>query len=395
MTVRSYAHLILFLFFATYVSVLMVAPFPHRELVLHALEGGLVGALADWFAVTALFRRPLGIPFPHSAIIVRKQRAIAEQFGMFVEEKFLHRDVIAQKLLKLSISKYVARFLQDGTYREQVSVLIAKSMLALRTVFFTPALVGVVSKGVTDAIRSYSLDHLLTVIKSIVTTEQYFHPLSEKLIQGISRILEDEKDEIRTRVKKSLPWFVPSFIDEKLYEMLIKGMRSFMQEIAGDTHHPFRTKLREKLTTFVTSPESRSMLDGIRQQLLSSPQWVSFLEELMLAVKEKDITPQQEALLAAALDEFLASMSHALLEHQAALGRVESMLQDLLLTTSQYGKHLVRELITDTLNSWDSKTLVSSIEESIGEDLQYIRINGTVLGALLGAMLYLLQQFVV
>jgi uncharacterized membrane-anchored protein YjiN (DUF445 family) len=115
----------------------------------------------------------------------------------------------------------------------------------------------------------------------------------------------------------------------------------------------------------------------------------------MLAVKEKDITPQQEALLAAALDEFLASMSHALLEHQAALGRVESMLQDLLLTTSQYGKHLVRELITDTLNSWDSKTLVSSIEESIGEDLQYIRINGTVLGALLGAMLYLLQQFVV
>jgi uncharacterized membrane-anchored protein YjiN (DUF445 family) len=393
MSARLIAHLLLITFGIAFILVHLLPPFEQKEFIIHCLEGGLIGALADWFAVTALFRRPLGIPFPHSAIIIRKQKAIAAHFGLFVEEKFLHKDVIASKLSNQKIAIHIGRFLKDNEYRSKASTIIGKSILTLRTFLFSPVLVAVVSKGITDSLRSYSLVHLLTILKNIFSKDEYFNPLADKLMRGLSKLLEDEKEEIRNRVKKSLPWFLPSFVDDKLYELLINGMKSFVTEIQMDSAHPFRRKLREKLINFAESPSSLSLLEKIRNELLDSNQWQSFLTEFFITAKEKQISIEKEEIFIEAINDFLMHLSTSLLEHGNALSTLEETLKDVIITFSQYGKSFVRDLITDTLNSWDVKTLVSSIEGSIGEDLQYIRINGTVLGLVLGGVFFILRTF--
>ena len=400
LTVRTAAHLLLLIFVAgflfTHSQYFQSLSVSYSPIWQHFFEGGLVGALADWFAVTALFRRPLGIPFPHSAIIVQKQEVIAKQFGVFVEERFLSPEVVSAKIATVNLANITAEFLENDDKRNALASTFGGLIYSLKSLLLSPSLVGLVSKGITDSLRFASFKSLQEALRNVLFKSQNFEPLLDRALKAAQKFIGEEKESLRQRVKSSMPWFVPSFIDDKLYEMLISGIIAWIAEIQSNPAHPFRAKIKEKLEGYVSSDASRVMLENLKNDLLDSKDWQEFLESFFRGITSDETNGTSEEkyskLFCGYISQMLFDVKQKLKTDTVFQQNFQTIAQQCIITVAGSGRGIIGSLITETLQGWDTKTLVSSIEGSIGADLQYIRINGTVLGSVLGVVLYCIGE---
>jgi len=363
-------------------------------------EAAMVGGLADWFAVTALFRHPLGLPIPHTAIIPRNKDRIGETLANFIRENFLVPSVVARRMQRLDVASAVGRFLQtpagEGTrIRAGASRLIADVFESLDD----ERLGGIVKNAISTRLRNMEVAPLLGHALASAINEDRHVPMLEAAIRWTARALDANEPLIRDMVRKKANWVLKlAGLDAKLADAVMDGLRKLTVEMSTDPAHPVRQKVEEALAQLAndlqTKPETRERVEAIKEQLLDNQSVSLWLDTLWQRGREAIIKSARnpDAVLAGKLGEILRSMGGTLEKDPRIRAAINQFARRTVVgLSSSYGGSMVK-LVSETVRGWDAQTVTNRLEAAVGRDLQYIRINGTLVGGLVGVVLYLVDQ---
>jgi len=382
-----------------YVARTFEAHFPWLAYVKAFAEAAMVGGLADWFAVTALFRHPLGLPIPHTAIIPRNKDRIGEALANFLKENFLIPSVVARRMRNIDVAGATGRFLQtpagEGTrIRAGASRLIADVFEGLDD----ERLGGIVKGAISTRLRKAEVSPLLGHALASAINEDRHVPMLEATIRWSARALDANEPLIREMVHKKANWALKlAGLDAKLADAIIKGLRKLTAEMSTDPAHPVRIKVEEALVQLAndlqTRPETRERVEAIKEQLLDNQSVSLWLDTLWQKGREAVIRAARnpDAVLAGKLGEILKSMGSTLEKDPRIHVAINRFARRAAVGMSaSYGSSIVK-LVSETVRGWDARTVTARLEAAVGRDLQYIRINGTLVGGLVGLILHALD----
>jgi uncharacterized membrane-anchored protein YjiN (DUF445 family) len=362
-------------------------------------EAAMVGGLADWFAVTALFRHPLGLPIPHTAIIPRNKDRIGEALANFLKENFLIPSVVGRRMRNIDVAGVTGRFLQtpagEGTrIRAGASRLIADIFESLDD----ERLGGIVKGAISTRLRKMEVSPLIGHALASAINEERHVPMLEAAIRWTARALDANEQLIRGMVKKKANWVLKlAGLDAKLADAIIDGLKKLTTEMSTDPAHPVRIKVEEALAQLAndlqTRPETRARVEAIKEQLLDNQSVSLWLETLWQKGREAIIRAARnpDAVLAGKLGEVLKSMGSTLESDRRIRAAINQFARRAVVgMAASYGSSIVK-LVSETVRGWDARTVTNRLEAAVGRDLQYIRINGTIVGGLVGLILHLLD----
>ena len=362
-------------------------------------EAAMVGGLADWFAVTALFRHPLGLPIPHTAIIPRNKDRIGEALANFLKQNFLVAPVVARRMRHIDVAGAVGRFLQapqgeETRIRRGASRLIADLFESLDD----ERLGGLVKTSIANRIRKMEVSPLLGHALASAINEDRHVPMLEAAIRWTARALDANEGLIRDMVHKRANWVLKlAGLDAKLADAIVDGLRKLSADMHTDPAHPVRIKIEEALADLAndlqTKPETREKVEEIKQQLLDNSSVSMWLDTLWQKGREAIIRAARnpDAAMAGKLGDVLKSMGESL-ENDPRLKSAINMFvrRSVSGMAASYGGSIVK-LVSETVRRWDAQTITDRLETTVGRDLQYIRINGTLVGGMVGLILHALD----
>ncbi|WP_449408779.1 DUF445 domain-containing protein [Microbacterium maritypicum] len=359
-----------------------------------AAEGGMVGALADWFAVTALFRRPLGLPIPHTAIIPSRKDEIGRSLGEFVETNFLEGEVVRTKLSSTAIAQRAGEWLREPAHAERVA--------AEGSTIATAVLNALSDDDVRDLITDLAREHLVSPewgppagawLEKIVEADAH-HGAVDLAADSIGRWLDANAASFSGLISRRLPGWVPKlahrFVDDTAYNEAVK----FVRAVQADPRHPARLAVDGYLSRLADSlqhdPATRAKLENAKASLFDSPRVGALAAEAWNTAKNGLLTaladPQSGLRTRAA--QALQEVGERLTTDAALQRRVDTWVSDAAVFLVDRYRHDIASIITDTVERWDPAETTEKIELMVGRDLQYIRLNGTVVGALAGLAIF-------
>lgn len=363
-----------------------------------AAEGGMVGALADWFAVTALFRRPLGLPIPHTAIIPNRKDEIGRTLGEFVETNFLAADVVRTKLSTTAIARRAGEWLREEPHAERVA--------AEGATIATAVLNALSDDDVRDLLTDLAREHLVAPewgppagawLEKIVESEAH-HGAVDLAADSIERWLEANATSFTGLVSRRLPGWVPKlahrFVDDTVYNEALK----FVRAVQADPHHPARLAVDGYLARLADAlqndPATRAKLENAKASLFDSPRVGALAAEAWNTAKNGLLTSlaDPESGLRSRAVQALQEVGERLTTDAALQRRVDTWVSDAAVFLVERYRHDIASIITDTVERWDPAETTEKIELMVGRDLQYIRLNGTVVGALAGLAIFTLAH---
>jgi uncharacterized membrane-anchored protein YjiN (DUF445 family) len=367
---------------------------PALAYVRAAAEGGMVGALADWFAVTALFRHPLGIPIPHTAIIPNRKDEIGRTLGEFVETEFLRGDVVRTKLEATAISAKLGEWLSDPAHAERVA--------AEASVMASGVLQALSDDDVQGVIEDLAREHLISPewgpplgawLGRIVESGAH-HGAVDMAVDTIGAWLEANRAAFTGLVSRRLPSWVPSvasrLVDDTVYNEAVK----FVATVRADADHPARHAIdgyldrlaenlqRDPATIGRLEDAKATMFDSPRVRELAAEAWNTAKAGLLSSLADPDSGLRRRASTA------LVEIGERLTTDAALQRRVDGWVTDAAVFLVDRYRHDIASIITDTVEKWDPAETTEKIELMVGRDLQYIRLNGTIVGALAGLAIF-------
>jgi uncharacterized membrane-anchored protein YjiN (DUF445 family) len=360
-------------------------------------EAAMVGGLADWFAVTALFRHPLGLPIPHTAIIPRNKDRIGEALARFIQENFLIPSVVARRMRNIDVAGAVGHFLQSPSQEEQSRIRAGASRL-IADMFESlddERLGGIIK---ASRLRRTEISPLLGHALASAINEDRHVPMLEAAIRWMARALDANEPLIREMVHKKANWVLKlAGLDAKLADAIIDGLKKLTTEMSEDPAHPVRVKVEEALAQLAndlqSKPETRERVEAMKEQLLDNRSINLWLDTLWQKGREAIIKAARnpDAVMAGKLGEVLKSMGGTLEKDARIRSAINQFARRAVVgMAASYGGSIVK-LVSETIRGWDARTVTDRLEGAVGRDLQYIRINGTIVGGLVGLILHVID----
>jgi uncharacterized membrane-anchored protein YjiN (DUF445 family) len=358
-------------------------------------EAALVGGLADWFAVTALFRRPLGLPIPHTAIIPEKKDRLGDALGEFVERNFLSPEVVAAKLGDIDFSGVLAAWLSDRTRSGALAGEIAGLLPRLLDGLGEEPMRRFVHETFAEAMRRIDMAPLAAEVLDTLTAHERHQELMDELLVQAERLLRDAEPEIRGRVRAKTAWLWKKLgVDEKIADRLIEAAEEALAEIGRDPSHAWRQRftriIREYIQALRESDEYRQRAERFKDAVLAHPGLSQYLGAVWDEVRHRvrNDAARGDSRIRAGLESILAELGEALRREAPVRDALNRWVRAVLTELVRTRRNEVASLISGTVRRWDAGTLSGKIERAIGRDLQYIRINGTLIGGLVGLVLH-------
>ncbi|MET0252008.1 MAG: DUF445 domain-containing protein [Novosphingobium sp.] len=372
---------------------------PAWGFVLAFAEAGMVGGMADWFAVTALFRHPLGLPIPHTAIIPVNKNRIADTMALFLQDNFLTPPVIARRIRAMNVAAALGGFLADprggeegeSRLRAGVANLVGDVLESLDQ----EKLGGIVKGALRHQLERVELAPLLGQLLGAAIADNRHMPLFEDFIRWAGAALEENEALLREMIHRRANALLRlTKLDETVANAVLDGLYKLLAETVIVPDHPVRRKIEEGLDSLayrlVHDPELQQRVEAFKLEVLANPAFTRWLE----AMWERG----RAALLRVARDPdgaLSGQLGHTLAELGFALQRDERLQllvnrfarRTLVGTASRYGGQIVR-LVSETVRRWDARTVTDRIESAVGRDLQFIRVNGTLVGGLVGVAIH-------
>ncbi|MER8231986.1 DUF445 domain-containing protein [Streptomyces sp. NPDC094049] len=373
---------------------------PWAGYVAAAAEAGMVGALADWFAVTALFRHPLGLPIPHTAIIPKKKDQLGASLGSFVGENFLSADVVRGRLAALAIGRRLGGWLADPAHADRVTAEASTALRGALTVLRDSDVQAVVGEAITRRAESAEIAPGLGKTLEKVVSDGAHHRAVDLICTRAHDWLVTHGDSVMDAVQGGAPGWTPRFVDKRIGERVYKELLRFVTEMRDMPAHPARGAIDRFLTDFAADlqadTDTRARVERLKSELLARPEvqdiiasaWSS-VRNLIIAAAEDDRS--QLRLRARAS---LISLGKRLATDTRLQTKVDGWAEDAAAYLVTTYRAEITSLITDTVAGWDATQTSKKIEANIGRDLQFIRINGTVVGALAGLLIYTVSHAV-
>lgn len=361
-----------------------------------AAEGAMVGALADWFAVTALFRHPLGLPIPHTAIIPRRKDAIGASIGRFVQDNFLTEEVLVGRLRAAGMAARLGTWLARPEVAGRVAHVLAGGVAGVLRVVNDADVQALIERSVVSRIETTKAAPALGRVLGAVLVGRRRRETLFALVQMVAQLIVDNQEGIRQKIAAASPWWMPRGVDRTIYMRLVETVAGTLTELGRDPDHPLNTQFDAVVERFVerlqTDEELIARGEEYKADLLTHPivrdVTASLWQDAKAALLEQ--SAQDDSALREAIGRAVVRLGE-LLERDAALaakvnGWVEAAV---LYAAREYGDE-GGELIAHTVSRWDAETTSRRIELQVGRDLQFIRINGTVVGGLAGLGIYAL-----
>jgi uncharacterized membrane-anchored protein YjiN (DUF445 family) len=360
-------------------------------------EAAMVGGLADWFAVTALFRHPLGLPIPHTAIVPRNKDRIGDTLAQFLRDNFLIPRVVARRMQRVDVAGAAGRWLaspkgaSEGRLRRGASRLAADMLESLDQ----ERLGGMVRATLAQRLRSLEISPLLGNALSAAIADNRHVPLLDGIIKWAAKVLSANEPVIRAMVHERagslMRW---TGLDETLANKIIAGLDGMIQDMASQPDHPLRAKAEEGLAQLAHDlqfdPVMRERVEGFKAEMLDNPAladwWQGIWEQMRGAMLK--IARDPDAMMAGRFGEALHQLGVTLQEDPELANTINRFARRAAVgTAADYGDAIVR-LVSETVRGWDAQTITRRLENAVGRDLQYIRINGTLVGGLVGLVIH-------
>ncbi len=361
-------------------------------------EAAMVGGLADWFAVTALFRHPLNVPIPHTAIIPSRKDQIGRSLGEFLQANFLSGPVVAERVNASRPGARLAEWLGRPGSSETVARHAADALVAVGGALRDDEVHNAIEDLVASRLRRLPVSPLAGRALGVMTDQGRHHELVDSLLRGLDKFLVEQHDDLRGRFGQESPWWVPESVDGRIFEKLYGGLRGFLGEVVADPRHEIRghldTRLAELVERLQNDPDLIARGEALKEELLGQPElrrWAATVwEEAKATLAEQAADPGSP--LRRRLETTVEQLAARLADDPALQAKIDGGLAKFAgYVLDEYADTLA-EIIRSTVERWDPGVVTGQLEVLLGRDLQFIRINGTVVGGLVGLLLHILSQ---
>ncbi|WP_370880800.1 DUF445 domain-containing protein [Streptomyces africanus] len=367
---------------------------PWASYVAAASEAGMVGALADWFAVTALFRHPLGIPIPHTAIIPTKKDQLGVTLGEFVGENFLSEDVVRQRLRAVGIGSRLGAWLAVPEHADRVTAELSTALRGALTVLRDSDVQAVVGEAITRRANAQEIGPGIGKMLEKIVADGGHKRIVDLVVTRAHDWLVLHRDEVMDAVEGGAPGWTPRFVDRKVGERVYKELLRFATEMRDMPAHPARGALDRFLTDFASDLQSdtdtRARVERLKGEVLGRGEVQDLIASAWTAVRSMIVAAAEDerSELRLRVRASLLSLGSRMAGERKVQDKVDKWVEDAAVYVVTTYRKEITSLITDTVASWDAEHTTRKIEANIGRDLQFIRINGTVVGSLAGLLIY-------
>jgi uncharacterized membrane-anchored protein YjiN (DUF445 family) len=361
-------------------------------------EAAMVGALADWFAVTALFRHPLGLKIPHTAIIPHRKDSIAANFGQFVQSNFLTETVIAERVRAMDPARQAAAWLGRPENSRHLADHAAAGLTAVVQVVNDEDILTVIEQGVEDRIRATQFAPMLAKTLPLVVAGSRHQELLYGSLKLVTLVVEENEADIQAKISQETPWWLPRAVDQAIYRKIVAMLEETVEEVRTDPEHPLQAKFIDLINQFVenleNSPDVLAQEEALKEEFLKHPAVREFSsslwQDLKTALLEYGTNPDSN--LRPPIQAGLARFGQALGQDRAMLDKINGWLEEIVRYLVRVYGHEAGQLISMTIRNWDAEATSRKVELHIGRDLQFIRINGTIVGGLVGLGIHVVGQ---
>lgn len=362
-------------------------------------EAAMVGALADWFAVTALFRHPLGLPIPHTNLIENSKQKLGDNLGNFVVSNFLSPQNIRPYIQKLKVSNFVGEWLAKENNQEILIRNMSDIVLDILNKLDDSTVSSFITKKVSEMTDDIKLNTIIGNGISYLLDKNDHERIVTNLSKQIKEYITENEDMIQERVKKGSYTFIPSFVDNKIADKIASGLSDFFKEIEENPQHEIRALITQKIREFSVDlkedPKWNDEFKNIKNDLLKNDKLDEYSNDIWASIKKtlmKELQDEQSSLknyLSKNLNEFSQNLKtdeklQNKIDHWVRVTAYKYILKN----THQFGN-----LISSTVGNWKGKDLSEKMELEVGKDLQFIRVNGTIVGGLVGLIIYTISHF--
>jgi uncharacterized membrane-anchored protein YjiN (DUF445 family) len=369
---------------------------PHWGFLTAFAEAGMIGGLADWFAVTALFRHPLSIPIPHTAIIPNNKERIGRTLASFLRSNFLQTRIVARRVRNMDVAGAIGRFLTSPSGGEGRMRMGASRLLGDIIGSLDDERMGGIAKGaVRKQLEKLDVAPLLGQLLEAMIAGRRHVPLLDSMVKWAAKTLEANEHLIRQMVEEKagavMRW---TGLDDRLANAIVSGLEKLLAEMAADPDHPLRAKGEEGLAQLAKDlkrdKELQAKVANWKAELLANPamgKWIEGLwdqgrKALLKAARDPD------AALAGSFGDALMKLGGSLQDDPRLKQQINRFSRRAIVGTAEnYGDNIV-SLVSDTIGGWNSSTITDRVENAVGSDLQFIRINGTLVGGLAGIVIH-------
>lgn len=361
-----------------------------------AAEAAMVGGIADWFAVTALFRHPLGIPIPHTALIPRGKDAIGRGLGEFVQRNFLNPDSLVDRVQEANLSRRLGEWLVEPANATAAARQAAAVIAAIAETINEDEIQENIRQVVATRIEKMDTAAIVTTVLDNTIDGGHYESLVGAGLRGISKTIIDNRDVLRMRIREESPWWVPGSVDDVVFEKIYVSLLRFLREVADNPNHEARQILDDRVRRFVKdlddSPELAERAEQIKRQLLNHPDFAAWTDSLWGSLKEHiaAAADDPDSDLRKRIEQLALSTGHRLVDDAGTRATVDAWVGNLARHLAARSGPEVAGLIATTVERWDADETSQRLELQVGRDLQFIRINGTIVGGLAGLIIHAL-----
>ena len=372
----------------------LASPSPVVDAVRAFAEAALVGGLADWFAVTALFRRPLGLPIPHTAIVPARKNEIGRALARFIRDHFLVREAVERRLSRTNLAARLGSWLEDGGNAARVSRDLGQALAWALREDGGGELRGALGGTLRSAFDDVPINRAIETVLEVLTTGERADLIIDQLVAFGRGELERNRVMIRVRIHEQSPWWLPKFVDQEIFDKLVGGLEELLGAMAADPAHPARAEIKARLAAMQhalgADQELAAKSRAVKDDLVAHPAVRSYAHELWQRLRGElaGALADEQSPLAMGLQREIGALGARLHADDRLAAELDGWLKELLLHVVDNYRDPLSEIVSETIESWDAAATSRRIELNIGTDLQFIRVNGTLVGGLVGLVLH-------
>lgn len=373
---------------------LLRARYPALGYVAAFAEAAMIGGLADWFAVTALFRHPLGLPIPHTAIVPTRKNAIGRALARFIRDHFLVRDTVRTRLERADLAAKLGAWLAQEANARGLSRDAGTALDWLMRSVDSAELRRALTSGFRDALGQVPVNTAIATLIDVLIAGNHTQVLIDQLVAFGRERLDRNRFAIRMRIHEKSPWWLPKFVDEEIYDQIVGELDRMLDEIGHDSSHPARSALNERLRGLKTAlehdPEIMRKGQAVWGELVESPAVHRYFEELWGRIREylHESLSSPESPLRLGIEKEIRALGERLARDRGAAEQLNRWLTGVAVYLVEHYRDELSGVISETVEEWDPRETAVRIEREIGSDLQFIRVNGTLVGGLVGLAIY-------
>jgi uncharacterized membrane-anchored protein YjiN (DUF445 family) len=362
------------------------------------LEASMVGGLADWFAVTALFRHPLGIPIPHTAVIRERKDQFGQTLGDFVQENFLTPASVADRVRASHAVARGARWLAEPANAQTVAGHVSEALVGVADLVRDEDVHRLVETELRRVVDRIPLAPLAGRAVRMMTAGGRHQELFDAIVRGLQQYLAEHRDALQAQFGEQAPWWLPGAVEDRIFDRLLDGVTEMLHAVATDPEHEMRVHFDARLAEFAErlehSPELQARGEELKRELLAHPELRRWSATLWSDVKAtlREQAQRETSPLRSRIADTVVVAAARVRDDPALQRKVEDAVETAVCYVVEQFHDEIGQLVTGTIARWDADETSRRLELLLGRDLQFIRINGTVVGGLAGVAIHAVAE---